>query len=80
MYRVFLTPDDDSPGKELWLEAHDVHEPEGGAFWHFVDSENRVIRRLEKTRVESFVNTPDRRKARPLQRLTAPDPRWDTRG
>ena len=79
MYRVFLVPTDESPKRELWLEADDVHEAEGGTFWYFVDLEKRVVRRLEKARVESFVNTPDRRKPRPLVRLVAPVPRWDDR-
>ena len=76
MYRVFLIPTAESPKAELWLEAHDVHEAVGGDFWDFVDQENRVIRRLEKTRVKSFVVTPDRRKPRPLEHSVVQDPRW----
>jgi hypothetical protein len=79
MYRVFLIPTVESPKTELWLEAHDVHESVGGAFWDFVDRENRVIRRLEKTRVKSFVVTPDRRKPRPLEHSVMQDPRWGVR-
>ena len=76
MYRVFLIPTDENPKSELWLDAHDVHEADEGTSWEFVDQENRVIRRLEKTRVKSFVVTPDRRKPRPLEHSVVQDPRW----
>ena len=79
MYRVFLIPTEDNPRKELWLEAHAVHEAEGGTFWHFVDEENRVIRRVEKSRVESFVITPDRRKPRGTESVVVQNNRWDHR-
>lgn len=76
MYRVFLIPSEESPKTELWLDAHEVHEAEGGTCWDFVDQENRLIRRLDKTRVKSFIVTPDRRKPRPLEHSVVPDPRW----
>lgn len=76
MYRVFLIPTEGNPRSELWLDAHDVHEGDGGTSWEFVDQENRVIRRLEKTRVKSFIVTPDRRKPRPLEHSVVQDPRW----
>ena len=79
MYRVFLIPTDENPKSELWLDAHDVHETDAGTSWEFVDQENRVIRRLEKTRVKSFVVTPDRRKPRPLEHSVVQDPRWEGR-
>lgn len=79
MYRVFLIPTSESPQKELWLEAHDVNESEGGDSWEFVDHGNRVIRRLEKERVLSIVVAPDRRKPRPLEHSVVKDPRRDVR-
>lgn len=79
MYRVFLVPSDEHPKSELWLDAYDVHEADEGTSWEFVDQENRVIRRLEKTRVKSFVVTPDRRKPRPLEHSVLQDPRWQGR-
>lgn len=78
MYRVFLIPTDENPRTELWLEAHDVQETEG-TFWDFVDEERRVVRRLEKTRVKSFIVTPDRRKPRPLEHSVVKEPRWEAR-
>ncbi len=76
MYRVFLIPTEENPKTELWLDAFDVHETEEGTFWDFVDQENRVVRRLEKARVKSFIVTPDRRKPRPLEHSVVQDPRW----
>ena len=35
MYRVFLIPTEETR-RGLWLEAHEVHEAEGGTFWYFV--------------------------------------------
>lgn len=80
MYRVFLIPTEESPRSELWLDAHDVREGDGGTSWEFVDQENRVIRRMEKTTVESFVVTPDRRKPRPLEHSAVKDYRWESSG
>ena len=80
MYRVFLIPTEASPRSELWLDAHDVLEGDAGTSWEFVDQENRVIRRLEKTTVASFIVTPDRRKPRPLEHSALKDSRWDFRG
>jgi hypothetical protein len=77
MYRVFLIPTEENPKSELWLDAYDVHEGDGGTSWEFVDQENRVIRRLEKNRVKSFVVAPDRRKPRPLEHSVVHDPRWE---
>ena len=71
MYRVFLIPTEENPKKEMWLEAHAVLDAEGGTCWHFVDADNRVIRRVEKSRVESFMTTPDRRKPRDAESLVA---------
>ena len=79
MYRVFLIPTEENLKTELWLDAHDVHETDGGDSWDFVDQENRLIRRLEKTRVKSFIVTPDRRKPRPLEHSVVKDPRWEIR-
>ena len=79
MYRVFLIPTEENPKKELWLEAHAVYEAEGGTFWHFVDADNRVIRRVEKSRVESFITTPDRRKPRGTEGLVAQNSDWNHR-
>lgn len=79
MYRVFLVPTEESPKKELWLEAHEAHEAKDGDFWDFVDQENRLIRRLAKDTVQSFVVTPDRRKPRPLEHSALHDPRWEVR-
>jgi hypothetical protein len=45
-----------------------------------VDQEDRVIRRLEKTTVASFIVTPDRRKPRPLEHSVMTDSRWEVRG
>ncbi|HUP16840.1 MAG TPA: hypothetical protein VM848_12420 [Acidimicrobiia bacterium] len=67
MYRVILVPTDEFAPKELWLNAHAVLETDCGEFWDFVDGDGRLVRRLEKTRVRSFVITPDRRKPRPVQ-------------
>jgi hypothetical protein len=67
MYRVFLVPANEFAPKELWLDAHAVVETEGGEFWDFVDREERLIRRLAKSGVNSFEVTPDRRKPRPAQ-------------
>lgn len=75
MYRVFLIPTSESPQKELWLDAHDVRESEGGDSWEFVDQGNRVIRRLEKERVLSIAVAADRRKPRPLEHSVGQDPR-----
>ena len=77
MYRVMLIPTQENPKKELWLEAHDVHENQDGVHWDFVDQEDRVIRRLEKTRVISFTTAVDRRKSRPLERLAVEIARWE---
>jgi hypothetical protein len=79
MYRVFLIPTEESPQSELWLDAHDVHDAEEGTCWDFVDQANRVVRRLEKTRVRSFLVTPDRRKPRALEHSVVKDPRWEVR-
>ena len=67
MYRVILVPNDEFAQRELWLNAHTVLETDCGEFWDFVDGENRLVRRLPKTRVRSFEVTPDRRKPRPVQ-------------
>jgi hypothetical protein len=77
MYRVFLIPTEENPRSELWLDAHEVREGYGGASWDFVDDENRLVRRLEKTRVKSFIETPDRRKPRPLEHSVVQEPRWE---
>ena len=77
MYRVMLIPTQENPKKELWLEAHDVHETPDGVNWDFVDQEDRLIRRLEKSRVMSFTTAVDRRKSRPLERLAIDAARWD---
>ena len=79
MYRVMLIPTEENPKKELWLEAHDVHETENGVYWDFVDLENRLIRRLAKSTVKSFVTAVDRRKSRPMERLAVDAARWETR-
>ena len=79
MYRVFLIPSEESPQTELWLDAFEVHESQAGTCWDFVDQENRLIRRLDKTRVKSFIVTPDRRKPRPLEHSVVQDPRWGAR-
>lgn len=79
MYRVFLIPTEENPRTELWLDAHEVHETEEGTFWDFVDEESRIVRRLEKTRVKSFIVTPDRRKPRPLEHSVVKDSRWDVK-
>jgi preprotein translocase subunit SecA len=71
-----LIPTEENSKSELWLDAHDVREGDSGTSWEFVDQENRVIRRLEKTRVRSFMVTPDRRKPRPLEHSVVQDPRW----
>lgn len=80
MYRVFLIPTEENPKTELWLAASDVQESGGGTCWDFVDQEAKVIRRLEKARVKSFVVTPDRRKPRPLEHSVVQDPRWEIQG
>ena len=77
MYRVILIPTQENPKKELWLEAHDVHESQDGVHWDFVDQNDHLIRRLEKTRVISFVTAVDRRKSRPLERLAVEAARWE---
>lgn len=76
MYRLFLNPTDESPQRELWLDAEDVHESEGGACWEFVDREGHVLRRLEKSRVKAFDVTSDRRKPRPGQSTAVQDELW----
>lgn len=80
MYRVYLIPTVESPRTELWLDAHGVREGDAGTSWEFVDQEDRVIRRLEKTTVASFIVTPDRRKPRPLEHSVMTDSRWEVRG
>jgi hypothetical protein len=67
MYRVILVPTDEFAQKELWLNADAVLETDCGEFWDFVDGNGCLLRRLAKTRVRSFVVTPDRRKPRPVQ-------------
>ena len=70
-----MIPTVENPGKEVWLEAHHVRETQGGGAWDFEDLNDQLVRRLEKTSVESFVVTPDRRKPRPLEHSTMPDRR-----
>jgi hypothetical protein len=77
MYRVMLIPTEENPKKELWLEAFDVRETENGVYWDFVDHEDKLIRRLEKSNVESFTTAVDRRKSRPLERLAVEATRWE---
>lgn len=67
MYRVFLIPTDEFSHKEMWLDAHAVHESECGEFWDFVDHENHLIRQIAKSAVRAFEVTPDRRKPRPVE-------------
>jgi len=64
MYRVFLHSTDELPAREIWLEANDVREAEGGTFWEFMDRNNHLIRRLPKSGVKAMEITPDRRKPR----------------
>ena len=77
MYRVMLIPTQENPKKELWLEAHDVRETQDGIHWDFVDQDDRVIRRLEKATVISFITAVDRRKSRPLERQADEGARWE---
>jgi hypothetical protein len=63
MFRIFLIPTDEFPKKELWLEAIDVHDSNGSAFWSFVDRQNELVRRIEKSWVKAFEQAADRRKA-----------------
>ena len=79
MYRVFLIPSEESPRTELWLDAYEVHESEAGTCWDFVDQQNRLVRRLDKASVKSFIVAPDRRKPRPLEHSVVQDPRWGAR-
>ncbi len=67
MFRVFLIPTDEFSHKELWLDAHAVHEADGGEFWDFVDRDDHVIRRIAKCSVRAFEVAPDRRKPRPVE-------------
>ena len=67
MFRVFLIPTDEFSHKELWLDAHAVHEAEGGEFWDFVDRDDHVIRHIAKCSVRAFEVAPDRRKPRPVE-------------
>lgn len=83
MYRVVLIPTEESPKKEVWLEADDVHETEG-AFWDFVDREDHLILRLEKSGVTAIEITTDRRKSQRLRDTDIygadmPDTFWDLR-
>lgn len=63
MYRVILIPTEESPKKEIWLAAEAVHETDD-TFWDFVDQEDHVILRLEKSGVTAIEITDDRRKPR----------------
>ena len=63
MYRVTLIPTEESPKKEIWLEAQDVHETDD-TFWDFVDHEDQLILRLEKSGVTAIEIAEDRRKPR----------------
>lgn len=65
MFRVFLIPTDEFGKKEMWLNAHGVHETAGGEFWEFVDREGGLVQRLAKRSVKSFEVAADRRKSRP---------------
>ena len=67
MYRVFLVPTGELSPKELWLDAHAVHETDGGEFWEFVDRDDHLIRRIAKRSVRGFEVTADRRKPRPVE-------------
>jgi hypothetical protein len=72
MYRVFLIPTEESPKKEIWLVAEDVHETDD-AFWDFVDQEDHVILRLEKSGVTAIEIAEDRRKPRYQDEYLVPD-------
>lgn len=63
MYRVILIPTEESPKQEIWLVAEAVHETDD-TFWDFVDQEDQVVLRLEKTGVVAIEITEDRRKPR----------------
>jgi hypothetical protein len=63
MYRVILIPTEESPKQEIWLVAEAVHETDD-TFWDFVDQEDQVVLRLEKSGVMAIEITEDRRKPR----------------
>ena len=63
MFRVFLIPTDEFGKKEMWLNAHGVHETDCGEFWEFLDQDGSVITRLAKAGVKGFEVATDRRKS-----------------
>ena len=68
MYRVFLIPTGELSPKELWLDAHAVHETDSGESWDFVDRDDHLVRKIAKSAVRAFEVTPDRRKPRPVEK------------
>jgi hypothetical protein len=67
MYRVFLIPPDEFAHKELWLDAHAVHETDCGEFWEFVDRDDHLVLHIAECSVRAFGVDPDRRKPRPAE-------------
>ena len=63
MYRVTVIPTQEQPKKEIWLVAEAVHETDD-AFWDFVDQDDQLILRLEKSGVTAIEIADDRRKPR----------------
>ena len=63
MYRIILIPTEESPKKEIWLAAEAVRETDD-TFWDFVDQEDHLIFRLEKSGVTAIEIADDRRKPR----------------
>ena len=61
MFRIFLNPTDEFPQREVWLEADAAYESEDH-FWNFVDREDQLVRRIEKSWVKEFEVAADRRK------------------
>ena len=77
MYRVSVIGTKSQPLQELWLDAVTVRESSSGTLWEFCNEAGFTIKRVLKARVNSFQQTPDRR--RPVWRVQPPKEAWNRR-